>query len=140
MVATLIAQMAHLERVELDAGETADVPAPVDPPTKPDADDGRRVQVRFYSEDGSIFLDGEYLIRGVAGRVLRSVLQRHEATGQIEFANKEQRLDKTLDLPAFRDNLDTRLVLLRRRLDEREAPIRIERTGRGRFRMDLAAA
>ncbi|HUC31759.1 MAG TPA: hypothetical protein VMS14_00055, partial [Ilumatobacteraceae bacterium] len=88
--------------------------------------------------DGSIFLDGNYLIRGVAGRVLWSLVQRHVATGQREFANKELRLDKSLDLPGFRDNLDTRLVLLKRRLEEREAPIRIERTGRGRFRIDIA--
>ena len=122
MVATLIAQMAQLERVELDAvaatrravarralGRTAA------PPT------GAEVQVRFYPQDGTIFLDGEYLIRGVAGRVLWSLLQRLTSTGQREFANKELRLDKSLDLPGFRDNLDTRLVLLRRSLDEREA-------------------
>ena len=138
MVATLIAQMAQLERVELDAVAMADAPAPVGLATEPAADDGHEVQVRFYSQDGSIFLDGEYLIRGVAGRVLWSLLLQHEATGQREFANKELRLDKSLDLPGFRDNLDTRLVLLRRRLDERQASIRIERTGRGRFRIDIA--
>jgi hypothetical protein len=27
------------------------------------------------------------------------------------------------------------LILLKRRLDERDAPIRIEKTGRGRFRL-----
>ena len=37
--------------------------------------------------------------------------------------------------PSFRDNLDTRLILLKRRLDEREAPIRLDKTGRGRFRL-----
>ena len=61
-------------------------------------------------------------------------------TGQTEFTNKELRLDKSLDLPGFRDNLDTRLVLLKRRLEERNAPIRLERTGRGRFRVDVAGA
>jgi adenylate cyclase len=29
------------------------------------------------------------------------------------------------------------LILLKRRLDERQAPIRIEKTGRGRFRIDV---
>ncbi len=82
-----------------------------------------------------MFLDGEYLIRGVAGRILWSLVQRHEQTGQTEFTNKELRLDKSLDLPGFRDNLDTRLVMLKRRLDERQAPLRLERTGRGRFEL-----
>ena len=46
---------------------------------------------------------------------------------------KELRLDRSLELPGFRDNLDTRVILLKRHLEEREAPIRIHRPGHGRF-------
>ena len=81
------------------------------------------------------FLDGDYLIKGVAGRILWSLLEQHVADGRIDFTNKEIRLDPSLELPGFRDNLDSRLILLKRRLDERGAPIRIEKTGRGRFRL-----
>jgi hypothetical protein len=136
VIATIIAQMIDIERSITDAAERIAQPLPA----ASNVQSSDETHVRFFAEDGSVFLDGEYLIRGVAGRILWSVAQRYERTGQIEFTNKELRLDRTLDLPGFRDNLDTRLVMLKRRLDERQAPLRMERTGRGRFRLQVATS
>jgi predicted pyridoxine 5'-phosphate oxidase superfamily flavin-nucleotide-binding protein len=96
---------------------------------------GRTTHVRFFAVDGSTFLDGDYVIKGVAGRLLWSLLRQYDSEGRVDFTNREVRLDPTLDLPDFRDNFESRLILLKRRLDERNAPIRIEKTGRGRFRL-----
>lgn len=104
------------------------LPAPTAPVTR----------VRFFTVDGSCFLDGDYLIKGVAGRVLWLLLRHHVDDGRTEFTNKEVRLDPSLELPELRDNLESRLILLKRRLDERDAPVRIEKTGRGRFRLSVA--
>lgn len=107
---------------------TTTVSAP--PPTPEGAS-----QVRFFPVDGSTFLDGDYLIKGVAGRLLWSLLVQHEREGRTDFTNREVRLDPSLELPEFRDNFESRLILLKRRLDERHAPVRIEKSGRGRFRL-----
>jgi hypothetical protein len=96
-------------------------------------------QVRFFAADGSVFLGTDYLIKGVAGRILWSLVNQYATEGREEFTNREVRLDPSLDLPEFRDNLESRLILLKRRLEERDAPIRIEKTGRGRFRLVVDA-
>jgi hypothetical protein len=131
VVASMVGSAIDAEQArERNEGVSARaVAAPV-----PDAS-AAATHVRFFAVDGSTFLDGDYLIKGVAGRLLWSLLGHYTREGRVEFTNKEVRLDPTLDLPEFRDNLDSRLILLKRRLEERAAPIRIEKTGRGRFRL-----
>lgn len=98
--------------------------------------DEQPVQVKYYPDDESIFLDNEYLIKGVAGGILWRLLRDYQDEHRVEFSNREIRLDHTLALPDLKDNLEARLILLRRRLDERcGSVIRIEKTGRGRFRL-----
>jgi hypothetical protein len=137
VAALLAGAVEHLRAVEREEpDDIGDIPARVvDAPGRSGVD----LAVRFFPVDGSVFLDGEYLIKGVAGRVLWSLLQQYVATGRVDFTNRELRLDPSLDLPGFKDNLESRLILLKRRLDEREVPVRLDKTGRGRFRLDVAA-
>lgn len=93
------------------------------------------IQLRYYAADGSVFIDGAYIIKGVAGRLLWKVANELVSAGRTDFTNREARLDPALELPPFRDNFESRLILLKRRLDEREAPLRITGAGRGRFQV-----
>ena len=129
VVANAIESDRARERLDTEAAPIAPAPAPAPPAGE------HTTLVRFFAVDGSTFLDGDYLIKGVAGRILWALLGHHAREGRTEFTNREVRLDPTLELPEFRDNFESRLILLKRRLDEREAPIRIEKTGRGRFRL-----
>jgi len=92
--------------------------------------------VKHYGSDDSVFIDDSYLVKGVPGRIFRKMVDAYLSEGRCEFTNKEIRLDANMQLPDFKDNLETRLILLRRRLEERCSFLHIVPTGRGRFRFD----
>lgn len=120
-----------------DAGDEACTP-PVAPPVMPppaSADGEPPLEIRRYAENDSVFLDGDYLIKGVAGSICWALVRDFAERGQSHFSNRELRLDPRIRLPDISDNLEARLILLARRLVERNAPLRIEKTGRGRFRL-----
>ncbi len=107
---------------------TESAPAPQGPP----------ILIRHYAHDHSIFIGGDYLIKGVAGAILWKLLSAYVREGRTQFTNRELRLDRDIGLPELSDNLEARLVLLKRRLDDRASAVRIEKEGRGRLRLSVA--
>lgn len=131
VVATIVAGAVEAARIRDESAEGGGGTGPA----APAAPVTTNARVRCFEHDGSVFIDDDYLIKGVAGRILAALLLAHEADGRVDFTNRELRLDPTLGLPEYRANLESRLILLKRRLDEREAPVRLDKTGRGRFRL-----
>lgn len=101
---------------------------------------GHPAVIRHYAADDSVFIDDDYLIKGVAGAIFRKLMRDYAGSQRTDFTNRELRLDPTIRLPDLSDNLEARLILLARRLGERCAFLRIEKTGRGRFRLVVGRA
>lgn len=132
-VAGQLGTAMHVLQASPEADEhLAPSPAGAPPPSGPP------LAVRHFAENDSVFLGGDYLIKGVAGSIFHALVADFLATGRTEFSNRELRLDPRVKLPDLSDNLEARLILLARRLDERGAGVRIEKSGRGRFRLAVS--
>jgi hypothetical protein len=129
--AQLAAALAVLEadRGEAEPGE----PAPAG------SSQGEPLAVAYYQADDSVFVADAYVVKGVPGRILWKLLQEHEAGGRTSFTNRELRLDEQLGLPPGNNNLEARLLVLRKRLAALECGITLDRVDRGRLLLGVSA-
>jgi hypothetical protein len=128
--------LSALQAAEIEAGLP---PRPQPAPSEPAAAAAATpIQLRHFTRDHSVFVDDHYLIKGVAGAILWKLVQDVQQRGRSEFTTRELRLaGGDLRLPEVQDNLGVRLLLLERRLAERECGLAIERIGRGRFKLQV---
>ncbi len=94
----------------------------------------RKIEFEFDRKQEVIRVNGRRLVKSAPALILADILRRHLATGKVKFEN----IDFTDGGISFdgapTENFSLRLQRLSAVLAERFPEVRIERTGRGRFR------
>jgi adenylate cyclase len=124
----LASTLAMLERDRVEART---------PPPRRSRPHGPALEVSYYQADDSVFFGSRYVVKGVPGRILWALLREHAASGRVAFTNRELRLDERLGLPPGNDNLEARLLVLRRRLAAIGSGVRLERVARGHLELTV---
>jgi putative methionine-R-sulfoxide reductase with GAF domain len=136
-----------MDRMIERCNKTADdalvrAPQPAPPPAPARARPAARpaLTLTYYAHDEAVFAGTEYLIRNIPAKILWKIVGEAARTGRTEFSNRELRVDASLGLPPVKDNLESRLILLRKRLQEKCLGLQIVPLARGRFALRTDAA
>ena len=137
VIANQIAMAIERMSARAEAEEGSDLKPVEEEPAPPSM---QRHVFWYFKHDDCVFVDGEYLIRNVPGKILWKILTGYQQEKRSEFSNRELRLDQTLGLPPIKDNLESRLILLRRRLEEKCPDVKLVPTKRGRFALEVGCS
>jgi hypothetical protein len=96
-----------------------------------------RAEFTYHEADESITLSGQHFTKGVPAKILKFLLESHVSQGKSEFEYRELKRLFEITQGQKNSNFEVRFYRLIEKLESETAGLRIEKTGRGRFRLVL---
>lgn len=90
---------------------------------------------RYFQSDESLTLNDVSFIKGISAKILKYLLEAYLIDGRRTFEYKELKRQIEITLGQKNPNFEIRFYRLMEKLDSDSPGLRIERTGRGKFRI-----
>lgn len=94
-----------------------------------------KAEYRWYPEDESLTLNDRHFTKGVPAKILKGLLEDYLKAGKREFEYRDFKRRFEISLGQKNSNFEVRFTRLAEKLDAEPGGLRIEKTGRGRFRL-----
>jgi hypothetical protein len=92
-------------------------------------------EFRYFQTDESMTLNGVNFIKGISAKILKYLLEGYLIDGRSSFEYKELKRQFEITLGQKNSNFEIRFYRLVDKLENDSSGLRIERTGRGKFRV-----
>jgi hypothetical protein len=91
----------------------------------------------WHPADESVTLNGVHFTKGIPARIMKSLLEAYVREGKREFEYREFKRKMEISLGQKNSNFEVRFYRIMEKLKAESQGVRIEKTGRGRFRLSV---
>lgn len=91
----------------------------------------------YYPADESLTLNGVHFTKGIPAKIMKTLLEAYARTGKQEFEYREFKRDFEISLGQKNSNFEVRFYRLVEKLRSESQGVRLEKTGRGKFRFSV---
>jgi len=92
---------------------------------------------RYHGSDESLTLNDRYFTKGIPAKIMKGLLDAYLSEGKREFEYRDFKRRFEINLGQKNANFEVRFARLAEKLDTEQGGVRIEKTGRGRFRLQI---
>lgn len=91
----------------------------------------------YHTSDESLTLNGSYFTKGIPAKIMKSLMESYTSIGKQDFEYREFKRDFEISMGQKNANFEVRFYRLVDKLKADSQGVRIEKTGRGRFRLTV---
>lgn len=99
-----------------------------------------KIKIEYLVSDESVLINGKQFVKGLAAKILKSLVLYHIESGKTEFEYWELKKTHEISGGMKPQNFEIRFYRLMEKLEKEDHGIRIEKIGRGKFLLKIRSS